>query len=66
MALVGILIDEPWPQSAGQAWLRNLTIRTVIGRPYRHRQTLFRLIERWLLCESGHCHSSPDDLIRLF
>ncbi len=45
VALVGILIDEPWPQSAGQAWLRNLTVRTVVGQPYRHRQTLLRLIE---------------------
>ncbi len=45
LALVGILIDEAWPQSAGQAWLRNLTLRTVVGQPYRHRQTLFRLIE---------------------
>lgn len=49
VALVGILVDEPWPQSAGQAWLRNLTIRTVIGQPYRHRQTLFRLIESGVL-----------------
>ena len=49
LALVGILVDEPWPQSAGQAWLRNLTIRTVIGQPYRHRQTLLRLIESGLL-----------------
>jgi len=49
VALVGILVDEPWPQSAGQAWLRNLTIRTVIGQPYLHRQTLFRLIESGVL-----------------
>jgi threonine dehydrogenase-like Zn-dependent dehydrogenase len=49
VALVGILVDEPWPQSAGQAWLRNLTIRTVIGQPYRHRQTLFRLLESGVL-----------------
>ncbi|MGH7639440.1 MAG: alcohol dehydrogenase catalytic domain-containing protein [Candidatus Dormibacteria bacterium] len=44
VALVGILIDESWPQSAGRAWLRNLTVQTVVGQPYRHRQTLFRLI----------------------
>ncbi|MGH7610874.1 MAG: alcohol dehydrogenase catalytic domain-containing protein [Candidatus Dormibacteria bacterium] len=49
IALVGILIDEPWPQSAGRAWLRNLTVRTVAGQPYRHRQTLFRLIESGVL-----------------
>jgi len=49
LALVGILVDEPWPQSAGQAWLRNLTIRTVVGQPYRHRQTLLRLIESGVL-----------------
>lgn len=49
LALVGILIGETWPSSAGNAWLRGLTIKTIAGQPYRHRHTLLRLIERGIL-----------------
>jgi len=42
--LVGLLVDEPWPESCGQTWLRTLTVRSVLGRPYTHRDTLLRLI----------------------
>lgn len=49
LALVGILISESWPQSAGNAWLRGLTIRTIAGQPYQHRHTLLRLIESGIL-----------------
>lgn len=45
LALVGLLVAEDWPQSMGQTWLRNLTVRTVVGQPYRHRQRLLRLIQ---------------------
>lgn len=49
IALVGMLVDEDWPLSMGQTWLRNLAVRTVVGQPYRHRDRLLRLIERGLL-----------------
>ena len=49
VALVGILVSESWPQSAGNAWLRNLSIKTIVGQPYRHRQTLLRLIQSGVL-----------------
>ena len=44
VVLVGLLVDEPFPQSAGQTWLRNLSVRSVLGRPYVHRDPLLRLI----------------------
>src|SRR5947209_5922908 len=43
--LVGILVDEPFPQSAGQTWLRNLSIHTITGEPFTHRDTLLRLVQ---------------------
>lgn len=43
--MIGMLVDEPFPQSAGQTWLRNLSIKTIAGQPYTHRQTLLRLIQ---------------------
>ena len=45
LILVGMLVDEPFPQSAGQTWLRNLSIKAIIGQPYAHRETLLRLIQ---------------------
>ncbi|CQD23912.1 theronine dehydrogenase-like Zn-dependent dehydrogenase [Mycobacterium lentiflavum] len=45
LALVGFLTDEPFPQSAGQTWLRSLTVTPVLGQPIRYRERLTRLIQ---------------------
>jgi threonine dehydrogenase-like Zn-dependent dehydrogenase len=44
LSLVGMLVDEPFPQTAGQTWLRNLSIHTITGEPFTHRDTLLRLV----------------------
>lgn len=44
VSLVGFLTDEPFPQTAGQTWLRGLTVVPVLGQPILHRQTLTRLV----------------------
>ena len=44
LAMVGMLIDEPWPISAGQAWLRNIKIVPILGEPLLYRDELLRLI----------------------
>lgn len=44
VALVGMLVDEAFPISAGNAWLRNIKILPVLGAPFRHRDELLRLI----------------------
>ncbi len=53
VVLVGLLVDEPFPQSAGQTWLRNLSVRSVLGRPYAHRGPLLRLIAQGRLHPAG-------------
>jgi threonine dehydrogenase-like Zn-dependent dehydrogenase len=45
VALIGVLVDEPFPQSAGQTWLRNLSVLTITGEPFTHRDTLLRLVQ---------------------
>lgn len=45
LALVGFLVDELFPQSAGQTWLRALTVVPVLGQPIRYRHRLTRLIQ---------------------
>ncbi len=45
VALLGVLIDEEWPLSAGEAFLKGLSIHAVIGDPFEHRAELLRLIE---------------------
>lgn len=44
VALVGMLVSEPFPLSAGDVWLRNTKIVPVLGAPFRHRDELLRLI----------------------
>lgn len=44
VALVGMLIDEPLPLTAGDLWLRNTKVIPVLGAPFRHRDELLRLI----------------------
>ncbi len=53
VVLVGLLVDEPFPESAGQTWLRALTVRPVLGRPYAHRDTLLHLIQQGRLHPAG-------------
>jgi 2-desacetyl-2-hydroxyethyl bacteriochlorophyllide A dehydrogenase len=71
VALVGLLVDEPFPQSAGQTWLRNLTVHTIVGQPYRHRATLLRLIEAGrlqpeaVISETLPLDAAPDAYARL-
>jgi threonine dehydrogenase-like Zn-dependent dehydrogenase len=48
LALVGFLLDEDWPVTCGDSWLRALTVHPVLGDPITHRHQLLRLIE------SGH------------
>jgi threonine dehydrogenase-like Zn-dependent dehydrogenase len=45
LALVGFLLDEDWPVTCGDSWLRALTVRPVLGDPISHRHALLRLIE---------------------
>jgi threonine dehydrogenase-like Zn-dependent dehydrogenase len=45
LALVGMLVDEPFPESAGHTWLRNLSVLTITGEPFTHRDTLLRLVQ---------------------
>ncbi len=44
VVLVGILVDEQFPLSAGDLWLRNTKVIPVLGAPYSHRDELLRLI----------------------
>jgi threonine dehydrogenase-like Zn-dependent dehydrogenase len=45
VALVGMLIDEPWPYSAGDTWLKWLTVRPIFGDANAYRPALLKLIE---------------------
>jgi threonine dehydrogenase-like Zn-dependent dehydrogenase len=42
--MVGVLVDEPFPISAGEAFLRGLSITGLVGEPLRYRDDLLRLI----------------------
>ncbi|MQA85472.1 MAG: alcohol dehydrogenase catalytic domain-containing protein [Streptosporangiales bacterium] len=45
IALVGVLVDEPFPESAGRTWLRSLSVTSVTGQTIRYRDTLTQLIQ---------------------
>jgi threonine dehydrogenase-like Zn-dependent dehydrogenase len=45
VALVGMLVDEEWPVTCGDSWLKALDIRPVIGDSLTHRHDLLRLTE---------------------
>jgi threonine dehydrogenase-like Zn-dependent dehydrogenase len=45
VVLLGVLVDEPFPVSAGEAFLRGLSVSAVIGNPFAYRPELMRLIE---------------------
>jgi threonine dehydrogenase-like Zn-dependent dehydrogenase len=44
VVMVGVLVDEPFPISAGEAFLRGLSITGLVGEPLRYRDDLLRLI----------------------
>ncbi|MHA6796964.1 alcohol dehydrogenase catalytic domain-containing protein [Pseudonocardia bannensis] len=44
IALVGVLTDEAFPQTAGQTWLRGLSVIPVNGQPIRYRERLAALV----------------------
>ena len=44
VVMVGVLVDEPFPISAGEAFLRGLSITGLVGEPLRYRADLLRLI----------------------
>lgn len=44
IALVGMLIEEQWPASAGETWLKWLTIRPIFGDAYSYRPALLALM----------------------
>lgn len=44
LVMVGMLVDEPFPISAGQLWLRNINVFPVLGDPFVHRDEVLRLI----------------------
>ena len=45
VTMIGLLVEEAWPTSCGDNWLRQIQVRPVIGEPIKHRWDLFRLIE---------------------
>ncbi|MGH9038531.1 MAG: zinc-binding dehydrogenase, partial [Acidimicrobiia bacterium] len=45
IALVGALIEEDWPTTCGDSWLRRIDVRPILGDPITHRHDLMRLIE---------------------
>ncbi len=55
LALLGVHGDSAFPISVRESLVRRLTIRGVIGNPYRHRDELIRLVE------AGRLH--PDRVI---
>lgn len=44
VVLVGMLVSEHFPLSAGDLWLRNTRVIPILGAPYSHRDELLRLI----------------------
>jgi len=45
VVLLGVLVEEPFPVTAGEVFLRGLSVSAVIGNPFAHRPELMRLIE---------------------
>lgn len=53
VVLVGMLVDEPFPLSAGDLWLRNTRVIPVLGAPYSHRDELLKLIANGKIDATG-------------
>jgi hypothetical protein len=45
LTMIGMLVDEEWPLTCGDNWLRELHIHPVLGNSLGHRSELLRLIE---------------------
>ena len=45
IVLLGVLVEEPFPVTAGELFLRGLSVSAVIGNPFSYRSELIRLIE---------------------
>jgi len=45
VVLLGVLVDQPFPVSAGEVFLRGLSVTAMIGNPFAYRHELIRLIE---------------------
>lgn len=44
LVLVGMLVSEKFPFSAGDMWLRNINIVPVLGAPFPYREEILKLI----------------------
>lgn len=44
IAMIGVLVDEPWPISAGECWLKSIKTMPILGEPLLYREELLRLI----------------------
>jgi threonine dehydrogenase-like Zn-dependent dehydrogenase len=55
IAIVGALIEEEWPISCGDSWLRGLTVVPILGDSLTHRWDLLQLLR------SGRLH--PERII---
>lgn len=68
IVLLGVLLDEEFPVSAGEVFLRGLSVSAVIGNPFAYRPELMRLIEAGRL-EPGRLvsHTMPlDDVAKAY
>jgi threonine dehydrogenase-like Zn-dependent dehydrogenase len=45
IAMIGMLVDEDWPTSCGDSWLKALDVRPVLGDSITHRWDLLRLAQ---------------------
>jgi len=45
IVIVGVLVDEPWPISCGDNWLRALTVKPILGDCLTYRYDILKLIE---------------------
>ena len=68
VTMIGLLVEEAWPTSCGDNWLRQIQVRPVIGEPIKHRWDLFRLIEAKRLNPAGIIsHTMPlDDAVEAY
>ena len=53
VVLVGMLVGEELPVTAGDLWLRNTSVIPVLGAPYSHRDELLRLIANGKIDATG-------------
>jgi threonine dehydrogenase-like Zn-dependent dehydrogenase len=62
IVLLGVLLEEEFPVTAGEAFVRGLSVSAVIGNPFAYRPELMRLIEAGRLSPARIVsHSMPLD-----